>query len=300
MERELEHEIRVAAFAHLDRLLALSPDKSLRSRDINTFVFGGRSLPLIVQTGIWKPAGLSGALTIRTTFTRPDQVPPYMDQVGDDGLLHYKYRGTDPNHSDNRAMRQALAASLPLVYFEGIDPGVYVPCYPVWVRDEDASRHEFAVAVDEAQRVIDADALPTTDRAYMARLTRERLHQPVFRARVLRAYEERCALCQLRHPELLDAAHIIPDGEPHGEPIVPNGISFCKIHHAAFDRSIIGVRPDLVVEVRPAILAEVDGPMLRHGIQEMEGRQLQVPRAKSTRPDPERLAERYQQFRAAS
>jgi hypothetical protein len=36
--------------------------------------------------------------------------------------------------------------------------------------------------------------------------------------------------------ELLDAAHILPDGHPKGEPVVPNGLALCKLHHAAFDR----------------------------------------------------------------
>ena len=36
----------------------------------------------------------------------------------------------------------------------------------------------------------------------------------------MRAYRECCAVCRLRHAELLDAAHILPDGHPKGEPIV--------------------------------------------------------------------------------
>jgi putative restriction endonuclease len=48
-------------------------------------------------------------------------------------------------------------------------------------------------------------------------------HEKTFRQRVLRAYQERCAICRLRHRELLEAAHILPDGDPRGEPIVSNG-----------------------------------------------------------------------------
>ena len=43
----------------------------------------------------------------------------------------------------------------------------------------------------------------------------------------------RCALCRLRHQELLDAAHITPDSEAEGEPLVSNGVVLCKLHHAA-------------------------------------------------------------------
>ena len=96
-------------FAHLDGLLAASSDGTLRSETINTFSFDGRSLQLVVQTGIWKPAGLAAALTIRTTYTPPNALPPYTDEIGDDGFVRYKYRGTDPNHADNRAMREAMS-----------------------------------------------------------------------------------------------------------------------------------------------------------------------------------------------
>lgn len=73
----IEQQIRSAAFAHLDRLLAANPDGSLRSRDINTFEFEDRQTPLVVQTGIWKPAGLDAALTIRTNGASTPSTPFY-------------------------------------------------------------------------------------------------------------------------------------------------------------------------------------------------------------------------------
>lgn len=287
-------------FAHLDRLLDASPDGALSSSAINSFAFEGHALRLIVQTGIWKPAELTAALTIRTTYTPPNALPPYADDVGDDGLVRYKYRGTNPRHADNRALRAALSEGLPLAYFVGVDRGVYVPRYPVWLVAEDPAAHEFAVAVHEDQRLVDLSQLAPPQRAYVARLTNVRLHQPVFRARVLRAYDDRCAICRLHHAELLDAAHIIPDGQPDGEPVVPNGLSLCKIHHAAYDANLIGVRPNLVVDVTPRLLTEADGPMLRHGLQEMSGVRLTIPTRRAAQPDPQRLAVRYEQFRAAS
>jgi len=81
-----------------------------------------------------------------------------------------------------------------------------------------------------------------------------------FRQRVLRAYQQCCAICRLRHDELLEAAHILPDGHPLGEPVIPNGLALCKLHHAAFDLYLIGVTPDLEVTVRLDVLEEIDGP----------------------------------------
>jgi putative restriction endonuclease len=75
---------------------------------------------------------------------------------------------------------------------------------------------------------------------------------------VLRAYQQCCAICRLRHDELLEAAHILPDGHPLGEPVIPNGLALCKLHHAAFDAYIIGVTPDLEATVRLDVLQEID------------------------------------------
>jgi len=286
--------------SYLDEIVGVKPVRAVSSAELNAFCFEGSRIRLVVQSGIWKPAGLTAALTIRTAYTPPDRLPPYADALGEDWILRYKYRGTDPMHSDNRALREAMRSGSCLAYFIGIAPGVYFPLYPVWVVDEVVDRHEFAIAADEGQRFVDLHDLGMPQRAYVERLTRERLHQPVFRARVLRAYHEQCAICRLRHSELLDAAHIIPDGQLNGDAIVPNGLALCKIHHAAYDRDLIGVRPDLVVEVAPRVLEEVDGPMLRHGLQEMAGRRLFVPRQRAARPDPERLEARYEHFRAAS
>ncbi len=287
-------------FEHLDGLLAASTDGTLSFRSINRFSFDGRPLPLVVQAGIWKPAGLAAALTIRTSFTPPNELPPYADTVRRDGFVGYKYRGTDPQHADNRALRRALELQVPLAYFVGVDRAVYVPRYPVWIVEDDVAQKEFAVAVDEDQRLLRTEHLPEQQRQYVERLTRARLHQPVFRARVLRAYHERCAMCRLHQPRLLDAAHIIPDGQPDGEPVVPNGLALCKIHHAAYDADLLGVRPDLVVEVAPRLLRESDGPMLTHGLQAMHGASLLIPRAKQAQPDRDRLQVRYDRFRTAS
>jgi putative restriction endonuclease len=82
--------------------------------------------------------------------------------------------------------------------------------------------------------------------------------------------------------------------------IVPNGLALCTLHHAAFDRNVLGVRPDLKVEVRLDVLREVDGPMLEHGLQGFQGAEITVPRAEHLRPDREFLAERYELFRRAS
>jgi putative restriction endonuclease len=295
---DLDARVRLSMFAFLDRVSAAHP-QGIPSDVINTFEFDGAPMRLIVQPGIRKPASLSAALTIRTTFTPPGVDAPYEDTVGADGSVRYKWRGTDPDHADNRALRVAMQNGVPLAYFFPVARGVYQAIYPVYLVDEDRQAHEFAV---ELGRPIDSsdDTGLALDRRYTHRLTLQRLHQVVFRPRVLRAYESRCALCSLRHVPLLDAAHILPDRHVRGDPVVPNGLAMCKIHHAAYDANILGIRPDRVVEVRSDVLAEIDGPMLRHGLQEMHGSTIFLPRSRHDQPDPSRLEERYEEFRSAA
>ncbi len=160
----------------------------------------------------------------------------------------------------------------------------------------------FKVAVDDAQTALKAaevgyvaESDVTARREYVTAIVRRRVHQRSFREKVLRAYRQQCALCRLRHEELLDAAHIVPDSE-EGPPTVSNGMALCKLHHGAYDAFFLTVRPDYVVVVREDILKETDSPMLIHGLQELDGRRIQLPRKPIHRPDPELLARRYDQF----
>lgn len=148
---------------------------------------------------------------------------PYDDRASPEGLLLYRYRGTDPDHHENVGLRKAMARQVPLVYFYGLVPGRYLAVWPVY---------------------------------------------------------------------------IVADQEG-GLPTVRNGVALCKLHHAAFDRHFIGIRPDYVVEVRRDLLEEEDGPMLVHGLKGMHRTRILVPRSAAQRPDPELLERRYEAFRAA-
>jgi putative restriction endonuclease len=180
----------------------------------------------------------------------------------------------------------------------GVGPGVYQAIAPVWLLWEEPSEQQFVIDPDVARGLVSPSGrLEENLRRYITRETRVRLHQPVFRATVLRAYNVRCAVCSLRHAELLDAAHIVPDREEAGIASVRNGLAMCKIHHAAYDSRILGVRPDLVVEIRSDLLDEIDGPMLKYGLQGRHGQRLMsIPAARTERPDPELLENSYLAF----
>jgi putative restriction endonuclease len=81
---------------------------------------------------------------------------------------------------------------------------------------------------------------------------------------------------------------------------VRNGLALCKIDHAAYHCHVLGIRPDLVVEIRADLLDEVDGPMLEHGLKGRHGQPLMaLPAVRAERPDRELLDRRYTRFRTA-
>jgi putative restriction endonuclease len=79
---------------------------------------------------------------------------------------------------------------------------------------------------------------------------------------------------------------------------VDNGLSLCAIHHRAFDQNLVGVTPDYDVAVSPRLLEDEDGPMLDL-LKGFDGAAIVLPQRRSHRPDPERLAFRYERFLAS-
>lgn len=300
---DVDHAIRTKAFDFLAEQVRLRGWVLPHSVLLQGFKFDGHRVPLLGPQGIFKPAVMRDMpLSITTAPLVPGKKPPYADEIADGGRILYRYRGTDPNHRENVGLRRAGREQIPLVYLHGIMRGHYVPAWPAYVIHDDEAALTFTIAVDEAHALTGTEG-PTevvaARREYVTRLVQQRLHQAGFRQRVIHAYQRMCAICRLRHEELLDAAHILPDGHPAGEPIVPNGMALCKLHHSAFDQNIIGIRPDLVIEVNQKVLEEVDGPMLVHGLQGFHDSKLIVPRRREWRPRPEFLEERYETFRSA-
>jgi putative restriction endonuclease len=246
--------------------------------------------------GIFKPKDFELPLSITTS---PDS--PYADSFSG-RLLAYRYRGRDPQHPDNVGLRNAMARQVPLVYFHGVVPGRYLAAWPVFIRADNPAELVFSVAVDAEE--VSVPSMQFNEEAdirqrYATRLVRQRLHQAIFRERVIRAYHTQCAMCRLRHEQLLDAAHIVADSD-EGQPLVRNGLSLCKIHHAAFDQLFVSVTADYEVRVLPSILAEEDGPMLEHGLKKLQGVKIVLPSLSKHRPDREGLAKHYELFQKAA
>ena len=166
----------------------------MRQDDLTPFSFEGSPLRLMAtQQGIWKPRRLQAALSFRTVFASDPSQRPYDDEVGPDGFIRYKWRGVDPTHPDNRALRVAMTLALPLIWFQGVASGVYYPIYPVWLADEESYAQQFVVSLSEEALRVRHDLLdedPELVRSYAERVVKARLHQPLFRQRVLLCLRE--------------------------------------------------------------------------------------------------------------
>ena len=88
--------------------------------------------------------------------------------------------------------------------------------------------------------------------------------------------------------------------EQLGQPIVSNGLPLTKIHHAAFDAHLIGIDPDYRIHVSDRLLEIHDGPFLELGLKGIAGLVIQSPRRSEDRPDRERLALRFEQFKKSA
>lgn len=263
--------------------------------------------------GIHKPKEFRGpaALSLVTTPPKDRNDAPY-----DDGYdratqtFTYRYRRAQTDSprarlaaaADNRSMRAAFELGVPLIYFNGIAPSQYSPVAPIYlVRDDPlAETVEFQAALPVPVAAPIEVAVDEITRRYATRQAHVRLHQHRFRQNVLRAYNTRCAVCQLREAPLLQAAHIIEDTDQDGLATIANGISLCAIHHLAYDRNLLGIDPSGLVHIATRLLEEIDGPMLRVGLQGFHGSSIHHPRRRQDQPDPERLSLRFTRFQEAA
>jgi putative restriction endonuclease len=118
---------------------------------------------------------------------------PYEDSY-EEGLLIYRYRGTDPEHKDNVGLREVYKRKLPIIYFKGIVPEKYMAIWPVFIIGDNPVDLSFRMVVDDLA-VINKEkelssAISDSDfgrRAYITATVKVRMHQRSFRERVLDA-----------------------------------------------------------------------------------------------------------------
>jgi putative restriction endonuclease len=308
VEGDLDIRMRSAAFEHVRRLNA-THDYLSSQQLAQGFLFEASRIPLVnPQRGIFKPRQMRHLLSIRTVFPKPGAKIWYDDQrqvhrqiYQSDDLVEYAFTGSNPDAADNRWLREACEQKIPIIYFIGIAPGRFVAQVPAFIAEWNHHALKASVGFGEPAAyggAVFPDEQPA--RRYALSAVKQRLHQATFRQAVLTAYEGRCALSGLPEPMLLDAAHIIGDKhEALGQPIVPNGIPLTKIHHAAFDAHLIGIDPDYRLHVSPRLMDQKDGPMLE-ALKQLDLHEIRLPARTRDLPDRDRLALRFDAFRAAN
>ena len=156
--------------------------------------------------------------------------------------------------------------------------------------------------LDEAKPFGDDDRVPDTlelaeilQDADSRRLgvSKRTIRKDFFRASVLGAYENRCAISRigLVHTELqedisyeVQASHVIPVAKG-GRDLVPNGLALNRSLHWAFDQGMVWVDSDMRVNVS----VEVQNDRRNEWLRGFEGRNLWVPSDAPLRPSPDAL-----------
>lgn len=299
--------MRMAAFEHVRRLSDLRDH--LTAKELRAgFVFDGERIPLVnPQRGIFKPRKMRYLLSIRTVFPKPGAQVWYDDQrevhrqiYQSEEAVEYAFMGKNPEAADNRWLREAYENKIEVIYFLGVAPGRYLAVFPTYISGWDAADLKAKVTFGIPDQVRSTPPENIGERRHALRAVKQRLHQSSFREAVIAAYKGRCALSGLPEQWLLDAAHIISDkDEQMGQPVVPNGLPLSKIHHAAFDRHLIGIDPDYRLHVSERLLDQRDGAILE-ALKQLDGGMLHLPTRLKDHPDRDRLALRFEQFKAAA
>lgn len=118
---DIDISVRLAAFSWLKDQVRIFGDVLPRAILEKGFEFEDARIPLVSPQGIFKPKKLDLVLSITTT-----PKSPYKDRYSETGYLIYSYRGTNPSHRDNVALRRTFNNNRPIIYFYGIDPGKYM------------------------------------------------------------------------------------------------------------------------------------------------------------------------------
>ncbi len=266
------------------------------------FFYAGQKVLLANQAkGIFKPKIMQrGPISIKTTIPRGNRANIYNDQLIDAGYYQYSLEKGDPHGERNVLLWHALEDSSPFIYFHAVVPSIYKALWPCFVRSILPDQRYAEIIIGRALSSLSekpAYEIPQDiESRYLVRETKVRLHQASFREAVLGAYYHKCAVTGLPIPQLLEAAHIIPDSKIGDVQTVRNGVALSRLHHKAYDANLIGIDPDYKIHVSQRIFVENGGPLLNKGILEFDGRKIEIPGDIDCQPNKDYLARRFEEY----
>jgi putative restriction endonuclease len=164
--------------------------------------------------------------------------------------------------------------------------------------EQQPSLHEFANLPAESEILADAtrgaavdlDRVAGDGRREAVRKVLERVGQGNFRLRVLSVYDYCCALCDVQL-DLVEAAHIVPV-QIGGDNRTSNGLALCSLHHAAYDRALVGITPDYRTRTNPDYIRRLRTIDRFRGVEAFRENLrdvIIVPDREQDRPDPDAL-----------
>jgi putative restriction endonuclease len=207
--------------------------------------------------GVWVDRASTGGLTKDSngiTVGLLHTGRAYPDELSEDGLI-YHYPSTARGVRDRneiKATKSARELGLPVFVITQSSPNSSKRNIDLaWVEDWDDDYGAFLVAFGDRPAAApgDVDDEPFELEAKTSRVTREVitvLGQQRFKFRVFQRYGPKCALCDMRVREVLDAAHLRPRSA-RGTDDPRNALVLCALHHRALDAGLFAIHPDTLV-----------------------------------------------------
>jgi putative restriction endonuclease len=206
--------------------------------------------------GIWVNKQRTGTLTESGTGVTVGVLHTgrtYADDLSTDGVLyHYPATNRTPGRdlSEINATKAAGTMALPvfIITYSDASPGKR-NVHLGWVEEWDDSLGLFLIAFSDDVRLRQLPTEPeepfqlTEKRKHVKREVKARPGQSHFSFYVFQRYGCRYAVCSLSVPEVLDAAHIVPDRH-EGSYDPRNGLVLCAVHHRAFDAGLFAIEPN--------------------------------------------------------
>jgi hypothetical protein len=205
--------------------------------------------------GVWVDKVRTGSLTQDTTGVTVGSLhtdSSCADDLSDDGVLYHYPATNRPKGRDLaeiEATRAAGRLGLPVFVISYPSPGsTRRNVHLGWVESWDDSLETFLITFGDsqpAQSMTEPEELPfrlVEERRTARRQVNARVGQQRFKSRVFQRYGERCAVCGISAPQVLDAAHLRPKSE-RGSDDPRNGLVLCASHYRAFEAGLFAIEP---------------------------------------------------------
>jgi predicted restriction endonuclease len=116
----------------------------------------------------------------------------------------------------------------------------------------DKSRRIYCINIGiDIKNVIDQkynNVLANTEQTERQTIINQRIGQQIIREYLLSEYENKCAMCDIDHPDLLRVSHIIPWSENEETRLdVQNTLLLCGLHDLAFEKGFITINDNYAI-----------------------------------------------------